>query len=91
MVKVNVANVDLGGRANICEPLMYMNHPVVSGIKTISQNSPPLKVKNTAMVHLCVNLKEGLREAQRASTTLFLDVFVRVSLEEIMHLRQWAE
>ncbi|KAG5204932.1 hypothetical protein JEQ12_019377 [Ovis aries] len=43
LVKVKVANVDLGGRANICEPLMYMNHPVVSGIKTISQNSPPLK------------------------------------------------
>ncbi|KAI4565844.1 hypothetical protein MJT46_009219, partial [Ovis ammon polii x Ovis aries] len=43
LVTVKVANVDLGGRANICEPLMYMNHPVVSGIKTISQNSPPLK------------------------------------------------
>ena len=57
MVKVKVANVDLGGQANICEPLMSMKHPVVSGIKTISQNSPPLKVKNTAMVHFMCQLE----------------------------------
>lgn len=56
MVKVKVANVDLGGRANICEPLMYMNHPVVSGIKPF-QNSPPLKVKNTVMVHFMCQLE----------------------------------
>lgn len=33
LVKVKVANADLGGLANICEPLVYMNHPVLSGIK----------------------------------------------------------
>ncbi|KAI4581992.1 hypothetical protein MJG53_009517 [Ovis ammon polii x Ovis aries] len=59
LVKVKVANVDLGGRANICEPLMYMNHPVVSGIKTISQNSPPLKGSDV------VKKKERKKEKQK--------------------------
>ena len=43
------------------------------------------------MVHFMCQLDEGLRDAQRAGTTLFLDVSVRMFLEEIVHLRQWNE